>query len=592
MLHHDDWLIWDTLSVRVLQVTHGLLSNESFHGRFESNALLFLFGKGARAVIGDTHYRIASSCLFLVAPDCPIVLNADGQELSYYFITYFPEPLPNTGKQQIVAFSKTTFFQQCHAFHISSPLLFVEQFAEIIAIWNEALPVRPLKAKACFYSLLCLLYRDIQKNRSVPLLAEPFEQAKSYLQNHYAQPLSIQQIAASLGITRAALCLQFKKRLGISPHQYLTKLRLDAARQALCETDFPIDEIAASHGLRDRAYFSRVFKHHFGLSPGAFRQEKCLSTPALKKHRTLRAALPVRESFTIENMGRIHRYYKSPDRVICLDYSAAEFCIALGVADRIVALSPAENSIWDCAEEYREILSRIPVLLNQSSDKNVPGFEQICARQPELVIGSSYSFSRFGGVADAESFERRDIHIYALHATTVLNSTFRDICRDIRLLGKIFDREEQAALLCQKLRDQERELSSVDAPSPSPIRVFAFDALLENKAFTCGQSLENYMIRRAGGINIFGDRPRQFLRVAWHEVAERNPQVILVHGFQNYENSLQKVELLKRIPEIADTDAIRQNRLYIIGLKKLFPSLDSIEAVIQLRRWLQSQAPF
>ena len=50
-------------------------------------------------------------------------------------------------------------------------------------------------------------------------------------------------------------------------------------------------------------------------------------------------------------------------------------------------------------------------------------------------------------------------------------------------------------------------------PQEAPIRVFAFDSSVSDKALTCGQPLENHMICSAGGTNIFLKFPKQMLRL-------------------------------------------------------------------------------
>lgn len=49
-----------------------------------------------------------------------------------------------------------------------------------------------------------------------------------------------------------------------------------------------------------------------------------------------------------------------------------------------------------------------------------------------------------------------------------------------------------------------------------------------------------------------------------------------------YPYGLQKIALLKRIPEIAETDAIMKDQIYLIGIKKVFPSLDNVKTAREL----------
>lgn len=68
--------------------------------------------------------------------------------------------------------------------------------------------------------------------------------------------------------------------------------------------------------------------------------------------------------------------------------------------------------------------------------------------------------------------------------------------------------------------------------------------------------------------------------------ARANPQAILVHCFYTQADGQQKIAFLKRTQEIRHTDAVRDNRFLVVGIKKVFPGLDSVEMAYQLYRWL------
>ena len=208
----------------------------------------------------------------------------------------------------------------------------------------------------------------------------------------------------------------------------------------------------------------------------------------------------------------------------------------------------------------------------------------MCDRKPDIVIGTGYSFSRYGGIADAEDFEEKGIHVYAMKATCTLNGSYESVYEDIRNLGRIFGKEARAEALVQEMAAEESRLSDAVGRIGAPIRVFSFDTSVSDRSITCGQSLENHIIRSAGGINVFGDRPGQFVTVDWREVSASNPQVILVHCFHSQQDGLQKVAFLKQVPELADTDAIRNNKIHLIGIKKVFPSVDNLKTAWHLFR--------
>ncbi|MEV5030551.1 AraC family transcriptional regulator [Paenibacillus sp. LPE1-1-1.1] len=99
------------------------------------------------------------------------------------------------------------------------------------------------------------------------------QQVVHYLSTQYAHPVSIAQMAESLGYNRAYLSRLFKQRTGESPVTFLLKLRIDKARHMLRERpELTIEQVSASVGLQDALYFSKQFRRFHGQSPTAYRE--------------------------------------------------------------------------------------------------------------------------------------------------------------------------------------------------------------------------------------------------------------------------------------------------------------------------------
>lgn len=583
--------IWNSMSVNIVSVKHGLIFGQSVSEIFENSAFVYAAGKRAEIRVDGVPYSVKSNCLLHVGPNKQIIIEAE--ELEYFFVTYQAELPPNAGREMTAQLLQKKPFEQFYILRTAKPAFFSEQLTIMADVWAAKEQFAPIRLKACFYSVIHELFSELSAGTARPAEIDTFEYARHYLQQNYAHVCSIQTLSDSIGITRSALHEQFKSKLGIGPQQFLIQLRLDAACRELISGNLTIDEIAASCGLRDKAYFSRIFKQKYGVPPGTFRRENgagSASDAALYSKRISACKKEQNnEDFTlIENMGRIHRYYGIPRRIVCLDYSAAEICAALGAADSLVGIASAEGSLADCAEAYRPVIAKAPFLPGRSAELDVPSFETVLSRKPDIVIGTGYSFDQYNGVAGAEEFEQNGIHIYALKATYTLGSSFESVYEDIKNLGKILGRDQQAALLVQQMRDREKELDLLTAQYDEPVRVFSFDAVAAGKAITCGQSLENHIITRAGGINIFGDRERQFVSVDWAEVAKADPQAIVVHYFHTQSDGQQKAALLKYIPELEHTAAVRNNRMFIVGVKKVFPGMDCVDTAYSLCKWLHS----
>lgn len=84
-------------------------------------------------------------------------------------------------------------------------------------------------------------------------------------------PLSVAQLAASVGVSERSLLRRFRATLNASPLQYYRALRLDMARRLLDNSDLSVTEIALACGFDSRASFTRAFKKSFGVPPSGHR---------------------------------------------------------------------------------------------------------------------------------------------------------------------------------------------------------------------------------------------------------------------------------------------------------------------------------
>lgn len=96
--------------------------------------------------------------------------------------------------------------------------------------------------------------------------------ALEYVRQHYAEPISVAEIASQFYVNPSHFCRSFKRVTGSTFIEYLTRVRLGRARELLATTDESVASIAREVGFQDANYFSRVFARHFQCPPGEFRR--------------------------------------------------------------------------------------------------------------------------------------------------------------------------------------------------------------------------------------------------------------------------------------------------------------------------------
>lgn len=104
--------------------------------------------------------------------------------------------------------------------------------------------------------------------------------ALAYLEEHYAKPVSIRDVASHVNLSETYLCQIFKTQTGKSIMTYLNELRMAKAYELLSSGRLLVKEAAAEVGIPDPFYFNRLFKKHFGIAP---KHVKPKESPALKQ---------------------------------------------------------------------------------------------------------------------------------------------------------------------------------------------------------------------------------------------------------------------------------------------------------------------
>lgn len=98
------------------------------------------------------------------------------------------------------------------------------------------------------------------------------QRISEYVMAHYVHPISLDEIAAEVGMNRSAFCSYFKKHKGMTFSQFVTQYRLSTACDLLRSSKKQISEICYLVGFCDLPYFVRVFTKTFGMSPTAYRK--------------------------------------------------------------------------------------------------------------------------------------------------------------------------------------------------------------------------------------------------------------------------------------------------------------------------------
>lgn len=138
--------------------------------------------------------------------------------------------------------------------------------AELLA--QLAAGLSPQRSSEVCYQLLC---ESANADAAVPHLPPLVATAIAYMRENYAGLYGVEELSESLGVSKSHFVRVFKAAMGIPPGQYLTNVRIDAAKQLLCHREYPLEVVASLCGFSGANYLCRVFKKATGKSPTAWR---------------------------------------------------------------------------------------------------------------------------------------------------------------------------------------------------------------------------------------------------------------------------------------------------------------------------------
>jgi AraC-like DNA-binding protein len=96
--------------------------------------------------------------------------------------------------------------------------------------------------------------------------------AREIIEANLDGEISLTQLAAACGVSVSHFSRAFRRTMGLSPHRWLLRRRVDVAKTLLCRMQTPLSDVALACGFADQSHFTRVFTNLVGISPGAWRR--------------------------------------------------------------------------------------------------------------------------------------------------------------------------------------------------------------------------------------------------------------------------------------------------------------------------------
>lgn len=144
----------------------------------------------------------------------------------------------------------------------------VNNFSEQILSANDS-EQDALNPSFFSYMISLFLPTEIETSGNLPPSLKLF---LDKLNNINLETVNISELYSESHYSQSALSIQFKKHLGMTLVQYVTRLKLEYAANLLKKTDYSTQHIALKIGFQNLSHFNRLFKKHYNLPPAQYRK--------------------------------------------------------------------------------------------------------------------------------------------------------------------------------------------------------------------------------------------------------------------------------------------------------------------------------
>lgn len=154
-----------------------------------------------------------------------------------------------------------------------------KQFQRITELDAENKKTGYYGEKICLLEMIRILWQEgyLVSSSSVQTAAEKekadrYKRVVSYMEEHYAEQVSLQDLADTAGCNPQYLCRVFRDIAGVPPIRYLIRYRIERAKELLDNSTENILEISMDCGFENVSYFIRQFKRETGTTPREYRR--------------------------------------------------------------------------------------------------------------------------------------------------------------------------------------------------------------------------------------------------------------------------------------------------------------------------------
>ncbi len=236
-----------------------------YNHRFRDYTLMYCVTGGGLYRTQQHHWSIRPGTALMYGPAAFRELRCGPDQTMEFYIATFAGP----DAESMVA-------EHCGAEHWALPLAKPQHVGrameQMFLLARDEAPSRERLCALYLPVLLTLIRDEMHAAQGASTgSASSFFRCKQYIDRHFECLSSVYAVSEATHISHAYMCRLFKAHLGLTPHEYLLRLKMNQAAQWLATSEQSVESIAENLGFSDRFSFSKAFKRILRLPPGHFR---------------------------------------------------------------------------------------------------------------------------------------------------------------------------------------------------------------------------------------------------------------------------------------------------------------------------------
>ncbi len=286
---------------------------------------------------------------------------------------------------------------------------------------------------------------------------------------------------------------------------------------------------------------------------------------------------------TVDNCGSPLTIEKRPERAVFHDINMTDMAFSLGLQESMVGVTGI-TGWYKMSPTFQTSLGVIPELAPKS-----PSLEVLIAAKTDFFFAGWNYGMKVGGEVTPQTLKPYGTDTLVLSESCIHTHKLKDeasmdlLYDDVTKLGLIFDKQVEANALVKSWKSRVKTVVEKNKGAGKRVpNVFLYDSG-EDKPFTAGKyAMPNAMIEVAGGRNITENMQTSWARTSWENVAQANPDVIILLDYQTANGADSLKRFLEQHPLMKHTNAVMSQRYVKLRYEQLTPGPANIDAIEKL----------